>query len=241
MTGATRLAAKAAQRIGAGLVTLATPKSAYVIYAESLESVIVREADNLDAWEELLNDPKRNAVLIGPGLGMGVAEADCVLAALDTCKPCVLDADGLTNFADDPEKFFKKLHPACVLTPHEGEFTRLFGKHVDMNADRLDRARQAAKLAGCIVLLKGSETIIAQPDGDSVINKNAPPWLATAGAGDVLSGLILGLITQSMSPFMAASAGAWIHGKVATDFGPGLIAEDIVAGIPNVLRELQAI
>jgi NAD(P)H-hydrate epimerase len=239
MTGATRLAARAAQRIGAGLVTLAAPKSALAIYAADLESVIVREADNLDAWKELLSDTKRNAVLIGPGFGLGTAQADYVLAALDSGKPCVLDADALTNFSDNPKKLFSKLHVECVLTPHEGEFARLFGKNIDLKAERLDRARQAAKLAGCVVLLKGSETIIAQPNGEAVINNNAPPWLATAGAGDVLAGIILGLIAQGMSAFMAASAGAWVHGKSASDFGPGLIAEDLIDGIPAILRGLS--
>jgi hydroxyethylthiazole kinase-like uncharacterized protein yjeF len=240
MTGATRLAARAAQRVGAGVVTLAAPRKSYAIYAESLESVIVREADTIDVWKELLSDAKRNAILIGPGLGLGATHADYVLAALDAAKPCVLDADALTNFEPSPDTFFAKLNAQCVLTPHEGEFARLFGKHLDMKADRLDRVRSAAQIAGCVVLLKGSETLIAQSDGKVMVNKNAPPWLATAGAGDVLAGIILGLVTQGMPPFLAASAGAWIHGQSATDFGPGLIAEDIITGIPGVLRALSA-
>lgn len=239
MTGAARLAARAAQRIGAGLVTLASPQSAHMIYAEALESVIVREADNLVAWQELLNDVKRNAILIGPGLGIGSDQADYVLAALETRKLCVLDADALTNFADNSEKLFSKLHAQCVLTPHEGEFERLFGKHVDMNTERVERAQNAARLTGCVVLLKGHETIMAQPDGRVVINKNAPAWLATAGAGDVLAGIILGLVAQAMPVFWATVAAAWIHGQSATNFGPGLIAEDLITGIPGVLRGLS--
>jgi len=241
MTGAARLAARAAQRAGAGLVTIAAPQAAYPIYAESLESVIVQEADSIGAWRELLSDKKRNAILIGCGLGQGALQADCVLAALESKKPCVLDADALTNFEQNPETLFALFHDGCVLTPHEGEFARLFGQQIDMDADRLIRARQAAALAGCCIVLKGHETIIVQPNGAAVVNKNAPPWLATAGSGDVLAGIILGLLAQGMSPFHAACAGVWIHGEVANNFGTGLIAEDIVDGVPKVLSDLLKI
>jgi len=239
MTGATRLATRAAQRIGAGLVTLAASQDALPIYAAALESAIVRPADSLAAWHELLADEKRNVVLIGPGLGIGIAEADYVRAVLDTRKPCVLDADAFGNFATAPGELFAKLHPDCILTPHEGEFTKLFGACIDHNQDKLIRARQAAKIVNCIVLLKGADTVIAAPDGAAVINANAPPWLATAGAGDVLAGIILGLIAQHMPVFAAAVAATWIHGQAATTFGPGLIAEDLIAGIPDVLEGLS--
>ncbi len=239
MTGAARLTARAAQRMGAGRVTVAVPQSALPIYAEALESVIVRPADTLDTWKELLADPKRNAILIGPGLGIGKAQAALVLAALETRKPCVLDADALTNFSENPDELFSKLHNNCVLTPHEGEFTRLFGKQIDVNADKLSRARKAATVSGSVVLLKGHETIIVQSDGRAVINTNAPAWLATAGAGDVLAGMILGLVAQSMPVFEAAAAAAWLHGGIAANFGPGLIAEDIIDGIPEILRGLS--
>jgi NAD(P)H-hydrate epimerase len=238
MTGATRLGARAAQRIGAGLVTLAAPQSAVALYSEALESVIVREADSVYSWQELLADPKRNVVLIGPGLGIGEMQASFVCAALDSRKPCVLDADALTNFADRPEDLITKLHAQCVLTPHEGEFARLFGSRIDERGDKISRACAAAKIAGCIVLLKGADTVIASPEGRAVVNVNAPPWLATAGAGDVLAGMILGLLAQNMPVFAAAAAAAWMHGAVADIFGPGLIAEDLVAGIPNLLRGL---
>lgn len=238
MTGAARLAARAAQRVGAGLVTLAAPKAAYTIYAESLESVIVLEADSLEAWCNVLKDEKRNAILIGCGLGQGTGQTDFVLAALQSKKPCVLDADALTNFESNPEILFAALHAGCMLTPHEGEFARLFGKHIDLSLDRLTRVRQASILAGCCVLLKGHETIVAQPHGKAVVNKNAPPWLATAGSGDVLAGMIVGLLAQGMSPFDAACAAAWIHGEVANNFGIGLIAEDIVDGVPKILSGL---
>ncbi len=240
MTGAARLAARAAQRIGAGLVTIATPDKSVPIYAETLESVIVRPSNDAAAWRELLNDEKKNAILIGPGLGIGAMERELVLAALATKKTCVLDADALTNFSEDPQKLFSALHAGCVLTPHEGEFARVFGGAVGKHEDKITRAQKAAKLAGCVVLLKGAETVIAAPGGQTIVNANAPPWLATAGAGDVLAGIILGLVAQKMPTFEAACAAAWIHGKIASDFGPGLIAEDLVEGIPAVLHKLYA-
>lgn len=238
MTGAARLAARAAQRIGAGLVTIATPAKALPIYAEALESVIVREANDAAAWRDLLADTKRNAILIGPGLGLGVQQKELVLASAEVGKACVLDAEALTNFADKPDILFSKLHPQCVLTPHEGEFQKLFGAKVDKDDSKPARAQKAAQLAGCVVLLKGAETMIASPDGQLVSNTNAPAWLATAGAGDVLAGLILGLVAQKMPIFWATAAAAWIHGESATRFGPGLIAEDLVDGIPKVMSEL---
>jgi NAD(P)H-hydrate epimerase len=238
MTGATRLAARAAQRMGAGLVTLAAPMSALPIYAEALESVIVRPCDTLPEWQALIDDAHHPALLIGPGLGVGQAARDETLAALSAHRPTVIDADALTSFADQPDLLFAHLHPACILTPHEGEFTRLFGESAD---DKISRARAAAVRAGCILLLKGAETIIAAPDGQTVINRNAPPWLATAGSGDTLAGMILGLIAQKMPSFEAACAAAWMHGHAATLHGPGLIAEDIVATIPAVLREFMSL
>jgi NAD(P)H-hydrate epimerase len=228
MTGAARLAARAAQRMGAGLVTLATPSKSLPIYATALESVIVREANDVAAWEELLADTKRNTVLIGPGLGLGALQRKLVLAALYVRKPCVLDADALSNFANDPATLLSKLHTECVMTPHEGEFSRVFGHAISADAPKIERAQQAAKIAGCVVLLKGAETIIAAPDGQHVVNNNAPPWLATAGAGDVLAGMILGLIAQHMPVFWATAAAAWIHGSIASTLSPGMIAEDLV-------------
>lgn len=236
MTGAARLAARAAQRMGAGLVSLAASAKAMPIYAEALESVIVREASDSAAWRELLADPRRNAILIGPGLGLGKIQQELVLAALETQKPCVLDADALTNFAGDT--VLPKLHPQCILTPHEGEFAKFFGHRISSVLPKPERAMQAAKMAGCIVVLKGAETIIAAPDGQMVVNDNAPPWLATAGAGDVLAGMILGLVAQKMPVFWAAAAAVWVHGKIAADFGMGLIAEDLVGGIPAAVQQL---
>jgi NAD(P)H-hydrate epimerase len=238
MTGAARLAARAAQRTGAGLVTLAAPLEAITIYSVALESAIVRTANDVEAWRELLLDPKRNAILIGPGLGLGEAQAELVLAALATGKPCVLDADALSNFSHDPALLLSKLHARCVLTPHEGEFARLFGAPVGAG-DKLLRARRAAMKAGCVVLLKGADTVIASPKGAAIINGNAPPWLAVAGAGDVLAGMILGLVAQNMEPFAASAAAAALHGEAANDFGHGLIAEDLVESLPAVLERLS--
>lgn len=235
MTGATRLAARAAQRMGAGLVMLAAPTPVFSIYAESLESVITHPCDDVETWRSLINDKRNPALLIGPGLDRGVAQKEEVLAALAAMRPTILDADALTIFADNPDSLFRHLHPSCVLTPHEGEFARLFG---EVEGNKAARTLAASKRAGCVVLLKGAETIIASPDGNLVANHNAPHWLATAGSGDVLAGMILGLIAQNMPVFMAATAAAWLHGRIGVMQGPGLIAEDIVAGIPAVLREL---
>ncbi len=239
LTGAARLAARAAQRVGAGLVTLAAPTEAVPLYAAALESVIVRPVASVEDWRALLDDPKRNAVLIGPGMGLDADAKALVHAALATRKPCVLDADALTAFAGEPQELFGLLHEACVLTPHEGEFSRLFGARLDAAAPKLERARRAAALAGCVVLLKGADTVVASPDGCAVVNDNAPPWLATAGAGDVLAGLIVGLLAQGLQPMVAASAAAWLHGRSAAAFGPGLIAEDIVDGVPVALKSLS--
>lgn len=237
MTGAARLAARAAQRMGAGLVTLASPASALPIYARALESVIVRPADDNEAWARLVADPRAPALLIGPGLGRAPAQADEVLTALAAHRPTTLDADALSLFENRRDDVFAALHPACVLTPHEGEFARLFPDVT--SGDKETRTRAAAARAGCVVLLKGSDTVIAAPDGTAVVNRAAPPWLATGGSGDVLAGMITGLLAQSMPPFAAACAAVWCHARAADLFGPGLIAEDIVETLPRVLKELN--
>ena len=239
MTGAARLAARAAERIGAGLVTIGAPLASFQIYAEALESVMVRHADTKNAWLLLISDPKRNACLIGPGLDVSIYDADLVLATLSVKKPTVLDAGALINFSDKAEILFSALDGLSVLTPHEGEFARLFGNYIDLKDDKVSRAQKAATLTKAVILLKGKETIIASPDGRTVLNQNAPPSLATAGAGDVLSGMILGLLTQGMPAFEAAASAAFLHGKIATDFGLGLIAEDLISGIPKVLTGLS--
>lgn len=230
LTGAARLAAQAAMRAGAGLCTVVAPAEAVVVYRSDAPHVMVEEWTDIPAH---LTDPRRNAAIIGPGLE-GDIRAD-VLAVLATRRPTVLDAGALTAFAGDEGGLCAALHPDCVLTPHEGEFERLFGV---LAGDRVEKARAAAEKAGGVVLLKGADTVIAMPRHDPVVNRHATPYLATAGAGDVLAGLIGGLMAQGMGAFAAACAGAWIHGEAARRFGPGLVAPDIVAGIPAVLKDL---
>lgn len=232
MTGAARLAARAARRSGAGLVTVAAPGEVLPIYAADAPGLLTRPVEE---WPQLMEDVRCNAALVGPGAGVGEATSGFALAALAAGKRLVLDADGLTSFARAPDRLFSALHPGCVLTPHEGEFGRLF----DKTGARLRRARRAAERAGAVVVLKGNDTVIAAPDGRVRVNTNAPPELATAGTGDVLAGIILGLLAQGMDAFDAASAAVWLQGEAAAAFGPGLIAEDVAEGIPTALRRLR--
>lgn len=235
MTGAARLAARGAARLGAGLVSVAVPERAVPIYAAALTSIMVRPLDAPESLAGLLADARFNALLIGPGAGVSAETKAQALGMLATGRPVVLDADALTAFAEDRAALFAAGLGSAVLTPHEGEFRRLFD---DGAGDKLARARHAAAVSGAVVLLKGPDTVIAAPDGRAAINANAPPTLATAGSGDVLAGMILGLLAQGMSGFDAACAACWIHGAAAADFGPGLIAEDLPERIPAVLRRL---
>jgi len=240
MTGAARLAARAALRAGAGIVTIAGPPEAIPIYAGYMPGVLTEKISAAVELAALLSDPRKTAVLVGPGNGVGQATRGNVDAALSAKRACVLDADALTSFESDPDALLGAAKGPCLMTPHEGEFARLFGNAgVDLAADKLSRARAAAKLARAVVLIKGADTVIASPDGKAVINANAPPELATAGAGDVLSGIALGLLAQGMEPFAAAAAAAWMHGAAATEIGPGLIAEDLEGALPAVLRRLR--
>ncbi len=234
MTGAARLAARAARRMGAGLVTVAAPKAALHVYRSGDAGTIVRP---LSDYAAMLGDGRHNAVLIGPGAGVTDDTRGRVTLALTAGKACVIDADAITAFGDDPHRLFAQLSPQAVLTPHDGEFRRLFGPTV--TGSRLERARQGAVRCGAVVLLKGADTVIAHPDGRAVINGNAPPSLATAGSGDVLAGLVLGLLAQGMDGFAAACAAAWLHGAAAARFGPGLIAEDLAEMLPAVLANLD--
>ena len=235
MTGAARLAARAALRIGSGLVTLAAPEAAWPIYATALTGIIVQKVAAAADFAALLADARRNAILIGPGAGTTPGTRAAVLAALATSRAVALDADALTVFADEPAALFRAIAGPCVMTPHEGEFQRLF----TVTGDKLARTREAARQSGAVVLLKGPDTVIAAPDGRAVINANAPPDLATAGSGDVLSGLVTGLLAQGLDPFRAACAACWLHGDAAERFGPGLTAEDIVDTLPQALRALK--
>ena len=234
MTGAARLAAKSALRIGAGLVTLAAPEPAFSIYAAALTGVIVHPIAGPEEFRALLADKRRNAVLIGPGAGVGAETRDKTLATLKAEKRAVLDADALTSFAGEPGTLLAAIRSPCVMTPHEGEFARLF----ETAGSKPERARRAAQQSGAVVLLKGADTVIAAPDGRVAINANAPPELATAGSGDVLAGIVLGLLAQGMEPFAAAAAAAWIHGDAARRVGPGLVSEDLVAAMAPALRDL---
>ncbi len=238
-TGAARLAARAAARIGAGLTTVAVPEAALAVYASTLTSVMVRAADDTEALQELLDDPRFSGLLIGPGAGVNADTRARVLAVLKAGRPAVLDADALSCFADDPSLLFLAITGPCVLTPHEGEFRRLFGGSVPATADKLARARAAARASGAVLVLKGSDTVIAAPDGYAVVNANAPATLATGGSGDVLAGMVLGLLTQGMDAFLAAAAATWLHGEAANLFGPGLLAEDLPDLLPCVLAALQ--
>ena len=235
MTGAGRLAARAAARTGAGLVTVAAPKAAFPVYAAALAGIIVQPVAGLNDFSGLLSDRRRNAALIGPGAGVDGHTRDMVLAILAAGKHAVLDADALTAIAKDPETMFAAIRAPCVMTPHEGEFARLF----DTSGSKLDRARRAAQKSGAVIVLKGSDTVIAAPDGRAAINTNAPATLATAGSGDVLAGIVLGLLAQGMEPFEAAAAAVWLHGDAAGRFGPGLVAEDLVEALPAALTGLQ--
>lgn len=244
--GAARLAARAALRVGAGLVTLASPREALAVNAAASLAVMVRPVDGASELAGLLADRRLNAVVLGPGGGVGAAMRDQVAAALDGERAVVLDADALTSFADDPAALSAAIAArpgrGVVLTPHQGEFGRLFKTVVQLpeNRSKLDLARGAAKASGAVVLLKGPDTVIAASDGRAAINENAPPWLATAGAGDVLAGMIAGLLAQGMAVFEAACAGAWLHGEAGNEAGPGLISEDLSEMLPAVYRRLIA-
>ncbi len=238
-TGAARLAARGALRVGAGLVTVLGPPDALAVNAAQLTAVMVGAFEGGEGLTRELSDPRRNAVLLGPGNGVGEATRANVMAALKLGKACVLDADALTSFEGDPDEVLSALNGNCILTPHEGEFGRLFGGTADSGSSKLNRVLDAAKRAGAVVLLKGPDTVVAAPDGRAAINANAPPTLATAGSGDVLAGFCLGLLAQGMPAFEAACAAVWLHGAAASAFGPGLISEDLPEALPRVLAKLQ--
>jgi ADP-dependent NAD(P)H-hydrate dehydratase / NAD(P)H-hydrate epimerase len=243
-TGAARLAARGALRAGAGLVTVASPREALAVNASALTAVMVRAVDTPVEFGEFLSDKRFNACVIGPGAGVSERTRDFVHTALGAHKHLVLDADALTSFAEAPERLFESIKSSAetqvVLTPHEGEFPRLFSDLSNKNPGRskLERARDAAQRAGAVVLVKGADTVVAAPDGRATIASNAPPWLATAGAGDVLAGIIAGMLAQGVDAFEAASIGVWMHGEGAREAGPGLIAEDLPEVMPAVFRRL---
>ncbi|WP_298847581.1 NAD(P)H-hydrate dehydratase [uncultured Ruegeria sp.] len=250
-TGAARLAARGALRIGAGLVTLGVPPSAQMEVASQITALMLQLVEGKDGLDDVLADMRVNALCLGPALGLERAQT-LVPAALAARRATVLDADALSAFSGDPGTLFEQVHENCVLTPHGGEFARLFPDIAEkLNAEpargpaysKVDATREAAIRAGCVILFKGSDTVVAAPDGRcSVSSANydrSAPWLATAGAGDVLAGFITGLLARGFQPMQAAEAAAWLHVECALQFGPGLIAEDLPEQLPKVFRKMN--
>jgi hydroxyethylthiazole kinase-like uncharacterized protein yjeF len=240
-TGAARLAARAALRAGAGLVTVASPDDALAINAAALTAVMVRRMNSPAALGAMLADKRLNALVIGPGAGVSKQTRDMVHIALAAERGLVLDADALTSFAEKPDELFSAIKASAsrvVMTPHQGEFDRLFSQldQQDKMPSKLASTRSAARQAMAVVVLKGPDTVVASPDGRAAIADNAPPWLATAGSGDVLSGIIAGLLAQGVAAFEAGCIGVWLHGEAGREAGPGLIAEDLPDALASVLR-----
>jgi len=236
-SGAARLAARAALRIGAGLVTAVGPRDAMLLHAAYTAAVLTEVCQTAKDFDHLLGQRRRNAVLLGPGNGVTELTRDNVLAALKRQMPCVLDADALMVFEGRADELCAAISADCVLTPHDGEFTRLFGSPAP-GSNKLTRTRDAALRSGAVVVSKGGDTVIAAPDGRAVINTNAPPTLATAGSGDVLAGIIVGLLAQGASPFDAACAAVWMHGEAGHEAGLGLIADDLPEALSAVVQRL---
>lgn len=239
MTGAARLVVQASRRIGAGITTLLCPKEAKEIYQTTLLGTLIHSYKTMDEFRDFVEKENVNALVVGPGLSPTNETKILVELCLRTRKPLVIDAGGLSCYQDRPQDLFDLLHDECVLLPHEGEFKRLFS----LGYDHVLSAFDAAKVCSGTLLLKGSESVIASSTFSShnqcIINRNAPATLATAGTGDVLAGMVGGLLVQGMSPFLAVAASAWIQGKAARLFGPGLLAEDLIEDMPMVLKEIK--
>jgi hydroxyethylthiazole kinase-like uncharacterized protein yjeF len=238
-TGAARLAARAGLRVGAGVVTILSPPDAMLVNAAHLEAIMLRQVVGPAEYEAAAETA--HAAVIGPAMGVGEATIEAFLALARTGAALVVDADALTSFSTEPARLFTALDRDDVLTPHAGELERLFPgllKGASESTARVAAARTAAARAGAIVLLKGPQTVVAAPDGRALVNDNGAPWLATAGSGDVLAGLIGGLMAQGMESLLAAAAAVWIHAEAGARFGPGLIAEDIPGLVPTLLAEL---
>lgn len=235
-TGAARLAARAGLRIGAGVVRILCPPDAATVIAPAIEAIMLTLFGSDDALAEAAEG--LDAVVIGPAAGVNDATQANVRALAGVGAALIVDADALTVFEGWPADLFELLDRDDVLTPHEGEFRRLFPGLLD--SGRETAAAEAAKRAGAVVVLKGAATVIAAPDGRISVNHNGVPWLATAGSGDVLAGMIAGLVAQRMDSFDAARAAVWMHAEAGRGFGPGLIAEDLPEQIPAVLAALYS-
>lgn len=238
-TGAARLSAMAGLRAGAGLVTIGAETGAVMPLAAQLTAIMIRELPDPAALNLWIADPRLTAFVLGPGFGIGKRARDMVERLAG--RPLVLDADGISSFRDNPEQLFSlyedRAAPSLVLTPHEGEFARLFPDIADESTGKVEKALQAAARSRAVVVYKGADTVIAAPDGRAIINNNAPPWLATAGSGDVLAGIIGSLMAQGLAAFDAAAAGVWLHGAAGRKAGEGLTAEDLPDRLPSVLAE----
>lgn len=241
-TGAAKIAARCALRAGAGLVSVACDRESLPIYATSFQAVMTKTVENVVEFSNLIEDKRVTAVSLGSGAGVIEKTKDFVLTTLTKNKPLVLDADAISVFANDPQSLFnaiKSSQSTCIMTPHEGEFKRLFGMFIEDDDSKSIRAKKAAQLSEAVVVLKGNNTVIASPDGRLVVNHNATPYLATAGSGDALVGICVGLLAQSMPAFEAACASVWLHSEAASRFGAGLIAEDIAELLPDLLKEIS--
>jgi len=232
--GASKLSAIAALRSGAGLVTITSSAKTANVYAAALMSIMIKIIANDKEIKDFFKDQRIKSILIGPGNGVTASTKNRVLSFLSLKKNMVIDADAITVFQDHPNELFHAIKSKVVLTPHQGEFTRIFS----LKEDKISSAMAAAKLSNATILLKGHDTIIASPDGRIVVNKNAPVYLATAGSGDVLSGIITGLMAQDIEAFEACCMAAYIHSKAAEKIGVGLISEDLLLEISHVIREL---
>lgn len=233
-TGATQLASLAARRAGAGLVSIACSEKTHSIYALSAPGTLTKIVRDSKGWVEVLKDVRKNAFLLGPGLEPTAVARERVLAALATKRPVILDAGALNAFAPENIKtLFSACHDQVIFTPHEGEFKEIFGS---LGGSKIERTLQAARQSGAMIYLKGADSVIASPAGQILLQENAPPWLATAGTGDVLAGMILGFLAQGVKPLQACGVASWVHGESAQQAGFGMIAEDLLDHLQEALQ-----
>lgn len=235
-SGAAKIAAKCALRAGAGLVAVTCNKETFPIYAASFQAIMVKSIETAKEFSALISDKKISSVSIGSGSGLSQQTKNKVIYALKHKKSLVIDADALTVFADEPERLFTEIKSPCILTPHAGEFNRLFGSFIDKNEQRIPQAQKAAALSNSVVILKGNNSVIASPCGKISVNYESSPYLASAGTGDALAGICAGLLAQSMPAFEAACAAVWLHSQTAIKIGAGLIAEDIEKHLPLAIK-----